>query len=385
MFRLCPCSCLVAFRKAGLPRGHPLNPCTRSTVPAARTVAPSNSFRGHLNSAPLAKFPPSNNCSKKTKAGEATKAARYLLTDVFCRGNAVAEHRPPWTDGTDGIGPNGHKKGPRGKGGKGREGKAGGGCRRLPKRLCGALPLFEEVIQRAGRCNFGRLLEAHCPLPQGFCTGKRRRSRGRGEIATLPGGVPGKDVVGILPTKVGTHRQGEEERGTFAWPMELDMILSQEMVMSDTSTEKELDFEESMPSVMTSSQCGQTGGGDDGGVLGVFGRGMELAGGGDYESASVADSVAFEYSVASLSLPSPPLTVKSSQGSNDNVVSSATRGGHRARDGGEDDDEVLRGPAKRRRRMSVDSGAAESAASFGYKVKLVGWDGHWLVEGLGVS
>ncbi|CAN0385291.1 unnamed protein product, partial [Hapterophycus canaliculatus] len=49
----------------------------------------------------------------------------------------------------------------------------GGSRTQLPKRLRRALPLFEEMVGRAHRCNFGRLLEAHCPLPPSF----RRRSK----------------------------------------------------------------------------------------------------------------------------------------------------------------------------------------------------------------
>ncbi|CAM9819215.1 unnamed protein product, partial [Ectocarpus fasciculatus] len=56
----------------------------------------------------------------------------------------------------------------------------GGGRRTLPKRLRRAVPLFEEMIGRAHRCNFGRLLEAHCPLPRSVC-GTKAGKRGAGE------------------------------------------------------------------------------------------------------------------------------------------------------------------------------------------------------------
>ncbi|CAN0534652.1 unnamed protein product, partial [Ectocarpus sp. 8 AP-2014] len=56
----------------------------------------------------------------------------------------------------------------------------GGARRRLPKRLRRAVPLFEEMIGRAHRCNIGRLLEAHCPLPQSV-RGTKAGKRGPGE------------------------------------------------------------------------------------------------------------------------------------------------------------------------------------------------------------
>ncbi|CAM9894582.1 unnamed protein product [Ectocarpus sp. 4 AP-2014] len=56
----------------------------------------------------------------------------------------------------------------------------GGARRRLPKRLRRAVPLFEEMIGRAHRCNIGRLLEAHCPMPQSV-RGTKAGKRGAGE------------------------------------------------------------------------------------------------------------------------------------------------------------------------------------------------------------
>lgn len=44
---------------------------------------------------------------------------------------------------------------------------------RLPKRLRAVTLVFAELIARARRCNFGRLLEAYCPLPAGV---RRTRS-----------------------------------------------------------------------------------------------------------------------------------------------------------------------------------------------------------------
>lgn len=52
--------------------------------------------------------------------------------------------------------------------------------RKLPKRLRKAIPLLGETIQRAHRCNFGRLLEAHCPLPESLRGVKARRTVGQG-------------------------------------------------------------------------------------------------------------------------------------------------------------------------------------------------------------
>ena len=60
----------------------------------------------------------------------------------------------------------------------GTEGRAA--TRKLPKRLRRAVPLFEEMVGRAHRCKFGRLLEAHCPLPASMRRAKAvRRTAGQ--------------------------------------------------------------------------------------------------------------------------------------------------------------------------------------------------------------
>lgn len=107
---------------------------------------------------------PSTSEKAGSQATALTTASSRLVIGVFC----------PTVDGTGqrnvgeglqgsraglqraGLGPMSTKKA-----GK----SASEGRRRLPKRLHRVVPLFEEMLKRAHRCNFGRLLEAYCPLP----------------------------------------------------------------------------------------------------------------------------------------------------------------------------------------------------------------------------
>lgn len=105
-----------------------------------------------------------------------TNAARRLLLDVFRapESGGPRSHCEPGAQGVlAGIGSFHDVRNTKKGGGVVSE----RGCR-LPKRLLKALPLFSEMISRAHRCNFGRLLEAHCPLPEAIRLSKARRAAG---------------------------------------------------------------------------------------------------------------------------------------------------------------------------------------------------------------
>lgn len=106
--------------------------------------------------------------------------------------------------------------------------------RRLPKRVRRAVPLLEEMIGRARRCNFGRLLESHCPLPPSL-------RKGKGPHAAINGGVRTGDKVptrveyGPSPSDASTlHDMGRGEGGTSnnAWSQP-DITLGEDSVNAD--------------------------------------------------------------------------------------------------------------------------------------------------------
>ncbi|CAM9807109.1 unnamed protein product, partial [Discosporangium mesarthrocarpum] len=72
------------------------------------------------------------------------------------------------------------------KRGRGAEGKRQQRVR-MPPRLLQAVPLFEVVLERSKTCNFGRLLETHCPLKEGSWKA-RTKERGKGSAVLGPGG-----------------------------------------------------------------------------------------------------------------------------------------------------------------------------------------------------
>ena len=73
----------------------------------------------------------------------------------------------------------------------GKPAKATGQGRKLPKRLRRVVPLLEEVVERAYALNFGRLLEAHCPLPQSALRRKALGQAAQGQCArAAEAGVP---------------------------------------------------------------------------------------------------------------------------------------------------------------------------------------------------
>ncbi|CAM9289520.1 unnamed protein product [Choristocarpus tenellus] len=83
--------------------------------------------------------------------------------------------------------------------------KKGRGCLKMPTRLRKAVPLLEEVLKRSRACNYGRLLEAHCPLPKSFYRrkrGRRRNGKERGRGLMMGDTAPNSLVLG--------RREGKE-------------------------------------------------------------------------------------------------------------------------------------------------------------------------------
>ncbi|CBJ33340.1 telomerase reverse transcriptase, putative [Ectocarpus siliculosus] len=119
-----------------------------------------------------------------------SRVAHDLVRDAFAsslHGEDLGRQQQPLGDAAHGKGRPGvlQRAGsgvmPKATGSPGKLALGGGGARRrLPKRLRRAVPLFEEMIGRAHRCNIGRLLEAHCPLPQSV-RGTKAGKRGPGE------------------------------------------------------------------------------------------------------------------------------------------------------------------------------------------------------------
>lgn len=148
----------TACRKAGFPRGHFLHPTGKLQYP------PNQSNKRTIN---MVDGDGKDGC---------TNAARRLLLDVFRapESGGPLSHCGPGAQGVLGGMGSFHEVGKTKKGGGVVSER---GCR-LPKRLLKALPLFAEMISRAHRCNFGRLLEAYCPLPEEFRLSKARRTAG---------------------------------------------------------------------------------------------------------------------------------------------------------------------------------------------------------------
>lgn len=274
--------------------------------------------------------------------------------DVFCRQTAAKKQSP----GADSLGQNGHRR-EAARGGT----KSGAGRHKLPKRLRRALPMFEEMMQRASRCNFGRLLEVHCPLPAGLRSSRKRCSQSRvGESATTRGRLGGNDGVGTLPTNGGTPPVGDEDKwDTFVPPTAFNIFASQETAVSKTSTEKDMGFEGQTSSAMVFSQGDDIDGRGDGEVRGEMGQ--EDAAGSD--CASVGDDVAFQYSVSSSSLPTP---TEAAHMDHRDKVSLDVDGKHDGEDIRDYVEAEWERPAKRRRRWSVDHGAERSVGTGGYQV-----------------
>eukprot|EP00752_Nemacystus_decipiens_P012225 g10838.t1 len=201
-------------RRAGFPRGHVFNSCgQRSPVgggegasqppplrTAPNTTHPSNSLRHGETTA-------------STTSTSVTRVARGLVVDVF--GGALDGSGTGQYSGGDGF---------HGRGGTGvlLRTRADGRVapRKLPKRLRRAVPLFEEMVRRAHRCRFGRLLEAHCPLPESV-----RRAKGARRTAGLAGqagqeqhepeasglrGVQTEATLKPSPSKASTVHEEEE-------------------------------------------------------------------------------------------------------------------------------------------------------------------------------
>lgn len=127
-----------------------------------------------------------------TKDGVATApAARRLALDIFSRQEASVGYGHAG-DSAQGVrhGRSGLQHAGRASTASTGSGKGGGRRgRRLPRRLRAAVPLLEEMARRARRCNFGRLLEAYCPLPSSVRETTRRCVLERGRRAA---GVRGR-------------------------------------------------------------------------------------------------------------------------------------------------------------------------------------------------
>lgn len=201
---------LLSFRKAGFPRGHVFHPCGQAPAAAGREqagpppAAPhqrttgNRAMNGKLSDIPV------------EAPATISRVAHGLVRDAFASsldGEGPGRQQQPFSDAV-------HSKGRPGvlqRAGSGVVPKvtgapekvalgSGGGRRRLPKRLRRAVPLFEEMIGRARRCNFGRLLEAHCPLPQsvrGTKAGKRRAGEGEQQLGTAGGRANGQKTMSL--------------------------------------------------------------------------------------------------------------------------------------------------------------------------------------------
>lgn len=171
-------------RKAGFPRGHVFNSCGQPPPPADGGGAPPPPSLGTAQTAPHPSSSSSPRIGETVTRNTATTAARVargLVADVFCKAPDGAGSGQQHSGGDGGA----HGRGapgvlPRGAAAEGRV-----AMRKLPKRLRRAVPLFEEMIGRAHRCRFGRLLEAHCPLPVSV-----RRAKALGRTAGQAGRDP---------------------------------------------------------------------------------------------------------------------------------------------------------------------------------------------------
>lgn len=177
------------FRKAGFPRGHVLSSFGQPLPPppGGGGEAPP------LHSAPIKPRPSGSprDGGTATTRSTAARAARGLVADVFCHapdgsGRPGQQHQHAGGDGAHGA-----KGGPRVLPRAAAEARVVA-VRKLPKRLRRAVPLFEEVVHRAHRCKFGRLLEAHCPLPASVRGAKAAR-HAAGQQAGRRAREPDKD------------------------------------------------------------------------------------------------------------------------------------------------------------------------------------------------
>lgn len=159
-------------RKAGFPRGHSLSPCSRPHPPSSATGQ-----RSPVLTSPHALGDKHN---KRDEGGggsggsggsgdsAVSRAAAYrLLLNVFFPVDGGGSQRHG--NGSEGAHRNNgsgvQRSGPEVVA-AGKPAKGVGQGRKLPKRLRRVVPLLEELVEKAHVLNFGRLLEAHCPLPQ---------------------------------------------------------------------------------------------------------------------------------------------------------------------------------------------------------------------------
>lgn len=172
-------------RKAGFPRGHSLSRCSRPHSPT-----PTTDERSPVLTSPHA---PRDKNSKRDKGVcggggnsdcAASRAAYRLLFDIFFPldngGTQRHGHGNERTHRTNGTGV--HRSRPEVMA-AGKPAKGIGQGRKLPKRLRRVMPLLEEVVKRAYTLNFGRLLEAHCPMPQSALRRKVLGQAARGQCA----------------------------------------------------------------------------------------------------------------------------------------------------------------------------------------------------------
>lgn len=149
---------MLTCRQAGLPQGHPLNPTSHT---------PGDDVVGDEQS---------SSCGVRCLR-DADRNVRRLLTSVFSQKTAAADCAAMKNGRVSVL-----CKGDADRNALDRNGVLSGGSNRagprLPKRMAAIRPLMKDMLERAQRCNLGRLLEAHCPLPQGFR--KRRLQLGRG-------------------------------------------------------------------------------------------------------------------------------------------------------------------------------------------------------------
>lgn len=261
----------------------------------------------------------------------------------------------------------------------------GGKGRRLPKRLRQAIPLFEEMINRASSCNFGRLLEAHCPLPDGFRNRKRRSSESqRGDVLSgsrvrenAAEGAPSNGVMGNPPTL--TPRGDGEDEGIITPCPTNTGAASQESGVSDTSTEKDMLSGGGQQPARGSARCTARGVGERGGRF----RGDEGTTRGQVEMAMVAspglyasNDTVFDYSARS-----PSVVVNSVRSMDDDIDDGAGAGrgcggvggspgdGRRTRDGA--DGGGVERTAKRRRLKSFENAAEETRLFSSEEVKFL--------------
>jgi len=209
-----PLAMLTTYRRAGFPRGHAFNPCGHATSAAGGR-------QGQADPAPNAPHKPAATTSRsaagskdRPTGADSTRVARDLVADAFCgsldgspgpsrrrrqQNQQQQQHRstgdgPHAKGGGAGVGVprrtgswswSGSGSTQAALGGAGSESSLRLGARKLPKRLRRAVPLFEEMVGRAHRCKFGRLLEAHCPQPASVRR-KKERTAPRMERDNLP-------------------------------------------------------------------------------------------------------------------------------------------------------------------------------------------------------